>query len=162
MKAFCLSKKTQRISHLLKLANEGNYLLNSPQSGVVHLRRNKNKEWGYIYVDKEVFNQRRTDLLGDSISEWKVPEILPHISIFNKEEIKEIPEDFEVPDRIDFILTGEIKKIKPKDWLGVSDCVFEVVLCKTIRDIRKKLGFTEYMYDNHEFHITLGYKKEKS
>jgi hypothetical protein len=155
-----MSKKVQRISHLLKVANEGNYLLNSTHTGVLHVHRNKNKEWGYVYVNKELFMQRRADALGEAISDWKVPDILPHISIFTKEEVKLIPGDFKIPSKIEYTLTGDIKIIKPKDWVGVSDCVFEVVLCKEIIEIRKKLGFPAYMFNDHEFHITLGIKKD--
>jgi len=156
-----MSKKTQRISHLLKIANEGDYLLNQTHIGVLNVRRNRNREWGYIYVKNEVFNQRRIDLLGDSISEWKTPEITPHISIFTKDEVKEIPGDFKMPETMEFVLTGKVKKIKPKDWIGVSECVFEVVECPGIIEIRKLLNFSPFMFKNHEFHITLGYKKEK-
>lgn len=154
------NKKTQRISHLLKIANEGNYLLNSTHSGLVYLHRTLSKEWGYIYVSKELFTQRRQDLLADSISSWTVPDILPHISIFTKEEIKLIPIDFKIPSRIDFTLTGKVKKIKPNDWKGVSECVFEVVSCPEVNKIRKNLGLTEFMFKDHEFHITLGIKKD--
>lgn len=154
-----MSKKVERISHLLKKANEGNYLLNSTHSGVVHIHRNKNKEWGYIYVNKELFMQRRSDALEESILEWKVPDILPHISIFSKEEVKSIPENFKIPTQIEYTLTGKIKVIKPKDWHGVSECVFEIVLCKDIIEIRKKLGLPSYLFNDHEFHITLGIKR---
>lgn len=157
-----MSRKIQRISHLLKVANEGNYLLNSPQTGIVHLRRNKNKEWGYIYVDSKLFNQRRSDLLGDECLEWCLPDIQPHISIFTKEEVKLIPENFEIPNKLDFILTGNVKVIEPKEWQGIAECIFEIVICKDIIDIRKKLNFPAYMYDSHEFHITLGVKKNKA
>lgn len=157
---FCLSKKAQRISHLLKVANEGDYLLNTTHSGVVHIHRKKNKEWGYIYVNKELFMQRRVDLLGEEEAKWKMPDILPHVSIFTREEVLRIPGDFEIPDKIEFTLTGKIKKIKPKDWKGVSDCVFEVVECSEIMNLRKTLGFPTYMFNDHEFHITLGIKKE--
>ncbi len=155
-----MSKKVQRISHLLKVANEGDYLLNTTHSGVVHIHRQKNKEWGYVYVNKELFMQRRSDLLGEDVSNWKLPDILPHISIFNKEEVKKIPSDFKIPDKIEFTLTGKIKKIKPKDWKGVSQCVFEVVLCEKVIDLRKSLGFPAYLFNDHEFHITLGIIKE--
>ncbi len=155
-----MSKKTQRISHLLKVANEGNYLLNSTHSGLVYLNRTKTKAWGYIYVNKELFVQRRQDILKESIVDWKVPDILPHISIFSKDEINLIPNDFKMPSRIDFTLTGEVKKIKPSDWKGVSECIFEVVSCPDIIKIRKSLGLTEFMFKTHEFHITLGIKKE--
>jgi hypothetical protein len=153
------NKKTQRISHLLKVANEGNYLLNTTHSGLVHVHRNKGKEWGYIYINKELFTQRRQDILQDSISSWKVPDILPHISIFSKEEVKLIPVDFKIPSRLDFTLTGEVKNIKPTDWKGVSECIFEVVSCKEIIEIRKKLGFPAYLFNDHEFHVTLGIKR---
>lgn len=155
-----MSNKTQRISHLLKVASEGNYLLNTTHSGLVHLHRTKGQEWGYIYINKELFTQRRQDLLRDSINNWKIPDILPHISIFTKEEIKLIPADFKMPTRLDFTLTSEVKNIKPSDWKGVSECIFEVVSCPEILKIRKKLGLSEFMFKTHEFHITLGIKKE--
>lgn len=155
-----MSKKVQRISHLLKVATEGNYLLNSTHSGVLHVHRIKNKQWGYIYVNRDLFMQRRADALRDSILDWKMPDILPHISIFDKEEVKLIPNDFNLPDELEYTLTGKIKVIKPKDWLGVSECVFEIVLCKEIIEIRKKLGFSAYLFNDHEFHVTLGIKKE--
>ncbi len=157
-----MANKTHRIMHLLKVANEGDYLQKTPQKGIVHLHRNKNKEWGYIYVNKELFTQRRADMLGESIGEWKLPDILPHISIFTKDEIKRIPEGFEIPKEMESILTGEVKKIKPKDWIGVSECIFETVICKEIIKIRKSLKFTPFMFENHEYHITLGIKKEKA
>lgn len=156
-----MSKKVERISHLLKKANEGNYLFNSTHSGVVHIHKNKNKEWGYIYVNKELFMQRRLDVLRDSISNWKLPDILPHVSIFSKEEVKLIPSDFKIPNKIEYTLTGKIKIIKPKDWLGVSECVFEVVLCEEIIEIRKKLGFPSYLFNDHEYHVTLGIKRNQ-
>lgn len=155
-----MSKKAQRISHLLKVANEGDYLLNTTHTGVVHIHRNKNKEWGYIYVNKELFMQRRADLLGEDAAKWKLPDVLPHISIFTKEEVKKIPDNVKIPDKIKFTLTGKIKKIKPKDWKGVAQCVFEVVTCDEILDLRKSLGFPPYMFNDHEFHITLGIIKE--
>lgn len=152
-------KKVERISHLLKTANEGNYLLNSVHSGVVAVNRSKNKEWGYIYCNKDLFTQRRIDALGESILKWKVPDITPHISIFSKDEVKAIPSTFKMPKNLDFKLTGIIKRIKPKDWIGISECVFEVVLCEEVIEIRKKLGFPAYLFNDHEFHITLGIKR---
>lgn len=154
-----MSKKVERISHLLKIANEGNYLLNSVHSGITNISRIKNKEWGYIYVNKDLFTQRRADALGESISEWKKPDILPHVSIFTKDEVKLIPNDFKMPKTMSFTLSGDIKRIKPKDWIGVSECVFEIVTCEEVMSIRKKLGFSAYMFDNHEFHVTLGIKR---
>jgi hypothetical protein len=155
-----MSRNVQKITHLLKKASEGNYLQSSPQSGSVLIRNTKNKQWGYLFISPSLLNNRRTDLLPN-LSQWALPDIKPHISIFSRDEVIKIPKEYEMPKKLDFTLTGITKTIKPKDWINVDSCIFEIIECPEIIKIRKELGFTPFMYFDHEFHITLGIQKTK-
>jgi hypothetical protein len=96
--------------------------------------------------------------LGDSIDEWLLPDIKPHISILTAEEVAQLPKNYSFPPTMEFILTGEIKVIVPETWKGVTQCIFEIVECVEVRRLRMSLGFSAYLYNDHEYHLTLGIK----
>lgn len=133
-----------------------------PKNGLLKIHRTFNKEWGYVFIDKDLWQERRNLLIKES--DWNEPPGEPHISVFNKEEVRKIPLSFThgYVNEVSFVLTGEIKVVQPKDWKNVSECIFEVVEFPEMEEIRRKLGFPSFMFDDHEFHLTLGVKWIKS
>lgn len=126
--------------------------------GKLKIQTKRNKEWGYILVERNVWFERRNSLL-EKDHFWLNPGYDPHISIFTREEIQKIPKDFEFDiEEVDFCLTGQTKIVNPQTWKDVYSCIFEIVECPWAEKIRKDLGFTPLMRENHEFHVTLGIK----
>jgi hypothetical protein len=114
-------------------------------------------KWGYILIDKSLFENRRNKLLKDKNIWAKPPYAYPHISIFTTDELKNVDYS-KVPQEIDFRLTGEIKTVKPKTWENIYECIIEIVQCKKIEEIRKQFNLNPLIKNNHEFHLTLGVK----
>jgi hypothetical protein len=152
-----MSLKSKRIEHLLHKASNPDDILD-PQIGKVSIRKKKGSEWGNILVSPDLFSKRRSEALGDSIDEWLLPDIKPHISILTAEEVAQLPKNYSFPPTMEFILTGEIKVIVPETWKGVTQCIFEIVECVEVRRLRMSLGFSAYLYNDHEYHLTLGIK----
>lgn len=126
--------------------------------GEIYLIRKKNKEWGYILFDRNIWCERKELFLREE-DYWEKPPYQPHISLFTKEEVQKIPDDYEFSKSIEFILTGETKIVNPQTWKDVYSCIFEIVECEEAEKIRQELGFSKFLRENHEFHMTLGIKK---
>lgn len=130
--------------------------------GKLIIKRTPGKEWGMIEVDKKVWKQRRDKfiLLPQN---WDIPPYDPHISVFTRDEVKLIPKDFDLENtEIEFTLQDAARVLDPASWDEVYECSFEPVLCYQMQKIRMSLGFTPYMNNNHEFHLTLGIKYTKN
>lgn len=129
-------------------------------TGKLVIKRTRDKEWGMIEVDKKLWKQRRDKLILLP-SNWDIPQYDPHISVFSREEVRQIPKDYEDGKEISFTLCDNLRVLDPQSWDAVYECAFEPVICLEMQKIRMELGFTPYMNNNHEFHLTLGIKYTK-
>jgi hypothetical protein len=130
-------------------------------TGKLVIKRTKGKEWGMIEVDKKLWKKRRDKLILLPAN-WDIPPYDPHISVFSREEVRKIPENFPFEGKeITFTLRDNLRVLDPQSWNEVYECAFEIVDCFEIQKIRMDLGFTPYMNNNHEFHLTLGIKYKK-
>src|SRR5690606_10630437 len=90
---------------------------------------------------------------------WNTPPYAAHISAFTKEESVKIPHNFEYTGKeFTFKLSDTLRVINPEGWDEVYECAIEPVECYELQKLRMSLGFTPLMFNNHEFHLTLGIK----
>lgn len=151
-------KKSRVLEKFIKTRGE---MTGLTHRGKLVIKREKDNEWGYLEVDKKLYESRRKEQL---IIEdfWKKPEYDPHISAFTKEEVKKLPENFGGEGKeIQFKLSDRLRVVDPDDWDEVYECAFEPVECYELERLRMSLGFTPLMNTNHEFHLTLGLKYKK-
>ena len=116
-------------------------------------------KWGYVLIDKDLWKSRKNKLIKTNETWTNPPYTTPHISFLTKTEVDIIKDKIkDIPKNIRFSLTGETKIITPKNWNGVYSCIIEIIHSQDLINLRKNLGLSEFINNNHEFHITLGIK----
>lgn len=129
--------------------------------GKLVIDREKDNEWGKLELPNSLRNERAEKHLVVT-SLWTTPPYKAHISVFSKEEAKQLPEDFEWEGKeFTFTLSDNCRILDPEGWDEVYECAIEPVECLELEKLRMSLGFDPLMYGHHEFHLTLGIRYEK-
>lgn len=123
--------------------------------GQLVIDREPGNEWGYLLVDENI-RRKCFDLLCLGDIGFSIPDYEAHISVFDEEEVKLIPNP--IPEEgkwCEFVLS-DLKVVNPEDWDEVNACIILCVDSKPLEHLRERCGFESLMYGSHQFHITIG------
>ena len=128
--------------------------------GQLVIDRENDSEWGYLAVSDEI-RQKCFDLLGLGMIGFTLPDYEAHVSAFDENEVRQIPQDFWFEGKWCEFTLSHLRVVDPEGWEEVNACVILCVKCKPLEHLRKALGFPPLMYGDHEFHITIGISDKK-
>lgn len=131
-----------------------------PFSGKVKIDRKKGDEWGYLAVNNAIRNSI-IEALGFP-ADFKKPDYDAHISLFNTDEVQQLPKKIDEEGKILSFTIDDISVCDPEGWDEVDELYMAKCSSSDLEELRAKYGFSPKMNENkHEFHITLVIKEKK-
>ena len=133
---------------------------NVPFTGTITIDRKKDDEWGFVAVD-DAIRDSIIDAMGFP-DEFTKPDYNAHISLFDKDEVKQLPKKIEEEGEKFKFTIDNIEMCNPDNWDEVDELYMVTCSSPCLEALRAKYGFSPKMNENkHEFHMTLAIKKSR-